>query len=230
GMPAETVRTIGERGECAGTLLAARFASHPGKDPKTKKAIRLTWDNHRWIRYRTFMAAFELVGRKFGATWQRSDWPESQQTYPELLQEPPSYKLTAPQQQFTAAARGYGRLVDGIFRPSGTSCRRALAAAEADPARHAAGNKRPARRAGGLAALPADAKVARGWRRLPCLDGRRSHCWRVRSWGSNFPGRWRGSPAPPVRSAARSCDASLRPELRLRRQRVQARCLISSPH
>lgn len=103
-MPPETVRAIGERGECAGILLAARFASHPGKDPKTKKPIRLTWDNHRWIRYRTFMAAFELVGRKFGATWQRSDWPESQRTYAELLEDPPSYKLTAPQQQFAAAA------------------------------------------------------------------------------------------------------------------------------
>jgi hypothetical protein len=111
-MPPETVRAIGERGECAGTLLAARFASHPGKDPKTKKAIRLTWDNHRWIRYRTFMAAFELVGRKFGATWQRSDWPESQQTYPELLEEPPSYKLTAPQQRFAAAATE--KLVDMV--------------------------------------------------------------------------------------------------------------------
>ena len=111
-MPPENVRAIGERGECAGTLLAARFASHPGKDPKTKKAIRLTWDNHRWIRYRTFMAAFELMGRKFGATWQRSDWPETQQTYPELLEEPPSYKLTAPQQRFAAAATE--KLVDMV--------------------------------------------------------------------------------------------------------------------
>ncbi len=103
-MPPETVRAIGARGECAGTLLAARFASNPGKDPKTKKAIRLTWDNHRWIRYRTFMAAFELVGRRFRAIWQRRNWPQSQRTYPDLLAHQPSYKLDTPaQQQFAVA-------------------------------------------------------------------------------------------------------------------------------
>jgi hypothetical protein len=54
-------------------LHAARraLAPNPGEDPKTKKPIRLTWDNHCWIKYRTFMAAAELVGWRFRATWQR---------------------------------------------------------------------------------------------------------------------------------------------------------------
>ena len=101
-MPPETVKAIGARGECAGTLLAARFAPHPGLDPKTKEPIHLTWDNHRWIRYRTFMAAFDLVGRKFRATW----WPASWGTYPQLLHaKPPSYPLApAAQHQFAIAA------------------------------------------------------------------------------------------------------------------------------
>jgi len=112
-MPPETVRAIGARGECAGTLLAARFASIPGKDPKTKKPIRLTWDNHRWIRYRTFMAAFDLVGRRFRATWQRQNWPQSQRPYPHLLAHQPSYKLETPaQQQFAVAATD--KLVDMV--------------------------------------------------------------------------------------------------------------------
>ena len=118
---------------CCSTCPRTISASVPGagqSDPKTKKEIRLTWDNHRWIRYRTFMAAFELVGRKFGVTWQRSDWPEAQQTYPELLEEPPSYKLTAPQQQFAAAATeelvdmGRGRNPSTIRRLIPTDVRR----------------------------------------------------------------------------------------------------------
>jgi hypothetical protein len=105
-MPPETVKAIGARGECAGTLLSARFAPNPGLDPKTKEPIHLTWDNHRWIRYRTFMAAFDLVGRKFRATWQRSNWPAPWGTYPQLLHaKPPSYPLApAAQHQFAIAA------------------------------------------------------------------------------------------------------------------------------
>jgi hypothetical protein len=109
-MPPETVKAIGARGECAGTLLAARFAPNPGLDPKTKKPIHLTWDNHRWIRYRTFMAAFELVGRKFRAIWQHSDWPVPWRTYPDLLNrkpdtDPKSYQFEIPeQQQFAVSA------------------------------------------------------------------------------------------------------------------------------
>ena len=66
-MPAETIAAIGDRGECAGELLAARFAPKPGIDPKTKKFVRLTWDNHRWVRYRSMMAAIEDLARRFKA-------------------------------------------------------------------------------------------------------------------------------------------------------------------
>jgi hypothetical protein len=59
-MPPETVRAIGARGECAGTLLAARFAPNPGDDPKTKKPIRLTW---------TTTAGFATA-----RSWPRSNW------------------------------------------------------------------------------------------------------------------------------------------------------------
>ena len=67
------------------TLLGARFAPNPGEDPKTKKPIRLTWDNHRWVRYRSFMAAFELVNRRFRATCRRDNWSAPLRTYPQLL-------------------------------------------------------------------------------------------------------------------------------------------------
>jgi hypothetical protein len=105
-MPPKTVKAIGARGECAGILLGARFAPNPGLDPKTKEPIHLTWDNHRWIRYRTFMAALDMVGRRFRATWQRSDWPAPWGTYPELLNgKPPSYPHSpSAQHQFAVAA------------------------------------------------------------------------------------------------------------------------------
>src|SRR5262249_23722064 len=64
----EIVEAVGERGNCAGELLTARFAPNPGLDPKTKKPIRLTWDNHRWVRYRSFIAALELAARRFHAS------------------------------------------------------------------------------------------------------------------------------------------------------------------
>src|SRR6476620_1772231 len=38
-------------------------------DPKTGEPVVLTGDNHRWVRYRSFMAAVELVARRFRATW-----------------------------------------------------------------------------------------------------------------------------------------------------------------
>ncbi len=46
-MKQEVIETIGERGERAGELLAARYAFNPAPDPQSGKAIKLTWDNHR---------------------------------------------------------------------------------------------------------------------------------------------------------------------------------------
>ena len=73
-MPPELITKLGLRGERAGQLLAGRFAPTPTghdeiKDPQTGDDVVLAWDNHRWIRYRTFMAGLELVARRFRATW-----------------------------------------------------------------------------------------------------------------------------------------------------------------
>jgi len=73
-MPPKIIEALGERGERAGELLAGRFAPTPTgnevlTDPKTGEPVALTGDNHRWVRYRSFMAAVELVARRFRATW-----------------------------------------------------------------------------------------------------------------------------------------------------------------
>ncbi|MDJ0513311.1 MAG: patatin-like phospholipase family protein [Methyloceanibacter sp.] len=73
-MGGDVIEEVGDRGERAGELLAKRYA-HPGADgkltdPQTGKEVVLTWDNHRWIRYRATMAAVEDVARRFRSTWQ----------------------------------------------------------------------------------------------------------------------------------------------------------------
>ena len=89
-MPAEIIAALGDRGECAGTLLAARFAPHPSIDPKTQKYIRLTWDNHRWIRFRSVMAALEDLVRRFHNRWEGSTQQGKARTYGQLLTRGPS--------------------------------------------------------------------------------------------------------------------------------------------
>jgi predicted acylesterase/phospholipase RssA len=51
-MPEATLTSLSERGKAAAQQLAKQMT---GKDPESD----LTWDNHRWIRYRSTMAALE---------------------------------------------------------------------------------------------------------------------------------------------------------------------------
>jgi predicted acylesterase/phospholipase RssA len=108
-MAGDQITAIGERGERAGELLAARFAPTPtGKDrltdPQSEDEVRLTWDNHRWIRYRATMAAFEELVRRFRATWQDAAKQKPWRAYADLLNRgggemPKSYPLERPEQQ-----------------------------------------------------------------------------------------------------------------------------------
>jgi len=108
-MPPDLITKLGARGERAGELLAGRFAPTPTghdkvKDPQTGDVVVLTWDNHRWIRYRTFMAGLELVARRFRATWKDAAGQKPWRSYDELLRRraqdaPKSYPLHRPGQQ-----------------------------------------------------------------------------------------------------------------------------------
>ena len=89
-MPPKIIEALGERGERAGELLAGRFAPTPTGnevliDPKTGAPVVLTWDNHRWVRYRSFMAAVELVARRFRATWNDVTTQKNWRLYDDLL-------------------------------------------------------------------------------------------------------------------------------------------------
>jgi predicted acylesterase/phospholipase RssA len=100
-MPPEVILRVSSRGERAAELLAARFDPEPGKDPKTGEPIKLTWDNHRWIRYRSFMAALEILARRFRTAWHDKDKPW--RSYDQLLgrnhgENPNCYQLERPEQ------------------------------------------------------------------------------------------------------------------------------------
>jgi predicted acylesterase/phospholipase RssA len=105
-MSTETILSISKLGERSAQLIAARFAPEPGKDPVTGASIELTWDNHRWVRYRSFMVAFETMARQFRAKWlETGPW----RSYDELLNrdkgdKPKSYGFERPKQYDFAVA------------------------------------------------------------------------------------------------------------------------------
>ena len=103
-MPKEIIDRVGARGEKAGELLAARFASPPLLDPQSNEPVVLTWDNHRWIRYRSLMAGLELLLKQMRKAWGAG--------YSELLNRPiaeePSYKFrNDAQREFAREATEY---------------------------------------------------------------------------------------------------------------------------
>ncbi|MGH9324984.1 MAG: patatin-like phospholipase family protein [Vicinamibacteria bacterium] len=57
-MPERTVKEIAERGDEAAELLLSRFAPD--------STATLDWDNHRWVRFRSTMAALEEMLEKLG--------------------------------------------------------------------------------------------------------------------------------------------------------------------
>jgi hypothetical protein len=103
-MGSDLIEEIGARGERAGELLAARYGPNPEKDPQSGDDIELTWDNHRWIRYRATMAAFEDLARRFRKAWRDAAKQKPWRGYDALLDRgskdaPTSYPLQRPDQQ-----------------------------------------------------------------------------------------------------------------------------------
>lgn len=58
-MPSCRIDALTERGRCAGEELVRRFSS------PVPEGVRLTWDNHRWVRYRTTMALLQEMLSRF---------------------------------------------------------------------------------------------------------------------------------------------------------------------
>jgi hypothetical protein len=77
-MPRARITALAERGRSAGAELARRFGPNPGSDTV------LTWDNHRWVRYRSTMGLLEDFLNRFHKTYETRPSP-SERTYEELV-------------------------------------------------------------------------------------------------------------------------------------------------
>jgi hypothetical protein len=89
-MGEEALRRLKDRGCWAGVKLRRRFA-------EPRRPGELSWENQRWVRYRSVMAAFEEMLLELQAVY-RQQTPE-EPSYPDLIQSPPSYPLKSQQLQ-----------------------------------------------------------------------------------------------------------------------------------
>jgi hypothetical protein len=79
-MPTPVVNALTARGRAAARRLVARFArppQHPGD---------LSWDSHRWTRYRSSMAAIAALLNQVKTVYQAKPEPGSDPTYKELVE------------------------------------------------------------------------------------------------------------------------------------------------
>jgi len=72
-MPADVIARVGVYGEEAANLLIARYADG-NVDPLSGERPRLTWENHRRVRMRTFFAGYEEMARRLARGWTAGDY------------------------------------------------------------------------------------------------------------------------------------------------------------
>jgi predicted acylesterase/phospholipase RssA len=75
-MPPEVIDALTRRGQEAARQLVHRFAETPGTD------AGLSWDSHRWVRYRTALTALAEQLDAFAAAWQAA--PAAERSYGQL--------------------------------------------------------------------------------------------------------------------------------------------------
>jgi predicted acylesterase/phospholipase RssA len=109
-MPAPVIAALTARGRAAAERLIARFATPP------KKPGDLSWDSHRWTRYRSSTAAIASLLNQVRAVYQAEPVPATDRSYKELvdraLDDPPHaypFKRTA---QRTLAKDFTGAVID----------------------------------------------------------------------------------------------------------------------
>ncbi|MDE2578696.1 MAG: patatin-like phospholipase family protein [Hyphomicrobiales bacterium] len=83
-MSAQTIADLIARGQAAGMLIANRFDPTPALDPTTGKPGVDAFPQHRWIRYRAFMAAIENLTRRFNRARIASDAAAAERAEPDL--------------------------------------------------------------------------------------------------------------------------------------------------
>ena len=118
-MPVATINRLTERGQAAGDLLRRRFA------PPSGDGTDLTWDNHRWVRYRSMMSLLETTTARLAATYlhpEPGDVPIDQLSL-RPMKDPPKGYPWASQAQRDFARQATAQLVKLIedWRAAGQS-------------------------------------------------------------------------------------------------------------
>lgn len=72
-MSPDVIADLDRRGLAAGLLISARFDPEARQDPETGAVNEEIFANHRWVRFRNFMAAFEDLSRRFARSRCLSD-------------------------------------------------------------------------------------------------------------------------------------------------------------
>jgi predicted acylesterase/phospholipase RssA len=95
-MAPEAIEALTRRGQAAGRALVSRFAETAGTEPG------LSWDNHRWVRYRSAVAAIAAQLEQFDRAWRLR--PEGERSYRELVDRPDDvgpagYRLASDEQR-----------------------------------------------------------------------------------------------------------------------------------
>jgi predicted acylesterase/phospholipase RssA len=98
-MPPHVIEAMTLRGQAAGRALVERFAETPGT------ATGLSWDNHRWVRYRSALTALAGQLERFGRAWHEA--PDGERSYRELVDRgydvgPAGYRFTTDAQRALA--------------------------------------------------------------------------------------------------------------------------------
>jgi hypothetical protein len=114
---------LSERGRCAGEFLVKRFSTQPSGNVGDD----LSWENHRWARYRSVMPLIEDLLIKFVKGYDWPPEPQPNRTYDDLIGGPigqaPGYRWCLAAQRSAAEsitdqliqlARSWGQLSDPV--------------------------------------------------------------------------------------------------------------------
>jgi hypothetical protein len=105
-MPPDAVRRLAERGRWAGIKLRHRFG---GADvPADGLTDRLSWDNHRWVRFAEALPALQDLLAAFARVHDQKN--PGERTFEELIEHPPAYAAHRTQAQKRRLTEMTGKL------------------------------------------------------------------------------------------------------------------------
>ncbi len=99
-MPPPVIQRVAARGAAAAAELLKHYPGVGLTEADQQDPIETTWDNHRWVRYRSTMAQLEALLTELADV---TDDPAPDASFAQLAQAPPSYAWDSKAQQTLAA-------------------------------------------------------------------------------------------------------------------------------